>query len=202
MIDSCSRPANLQRMRRLRARPARPDPPPRRAEGAPAKCREGPGVGGTPPFDVLQSPPPCSSPTRLGCSHILRRSQRSIQRGYGPLPGPHTPTCPPPPCGEGLGVGGANTTMPLRSSRLSAAAEPACQGIWRFPAFSPHPCPLPLQGRGTLPCSFAPPTPSHAAEGGARTACVNAVAPTRGEGTPPPAFAPVGAAPFLRALGG
>ena len=27
-------------------------------------CGEGLGVGGTPTFDVLQSPPPCPSPTR------------------------------------------------------------------------------------------------------------------------------------------
>jgi DNA ligase 1 len=39
--------------------------PPRRAEGAPpARRGEGLGVGGTPGADVLESPPPCPSPTR------------------------------------------------------------------------------------------------------------------------------------------
>jgi hypothetical protein len=46
---------------------------------------------------------------------------------------------------------------------------------------SPSPRLRPIQGRGTLACSFAPPTSSHAAESGARTTCVNAVA--CGEGT-------------------
>jgi hypothetical protein len=41
---------------------------------------------------------------------------------------------------------------------------------------SPSPRLRPIQGRGTLACSFAPPTSSHAAESGARTTCVNAVA--------------------------
>jgi uncharacterized protein (TIGR02594 family) len=43
----------------------RPDSPPHRAEGASSTRRgEGLGVGGIPTFDVLQSPPPCPSPTR------------------------------------------------------------------------------------------------------------------------------------------
>jgi uncharacterized protein len=44
-------------------RPRR-DSPPRRAGGAPPKCGEGLGVGGTPTAEVWDSPPPCPSPTR------------------------------------------------------------------------------------------------------------------------------------------
>jgi hypothetical protein len=66
-------------------------------------------------------------------------------------PGPHAPTCPPPPCGEGLGVGGHNTTIPRHClpawRRLAELGVPA---LCHFPAFSPHPCPLPIKGRG--PC--------------------------------------------------
>src|SRR5262245_66499704 len=36
----------------------------KRCADSPPPCGEGLGVGGTPTFDILQSPPPCPSPTR------------------------------------------------------------------------------------------------------------------------------------------
>src|SRR5262245_39861841 len=69
----------------------------------------------------------------------------------GPPSGPHAPTCPPPPCGEGLGVGGANTTIPSILLRILGRLR-----SWPGRAFAislrSHPTPVPSPSRGGGPC--------------------------------------------------
>jgi hypothetical protein len=83
----------------------------------------------------------------------LQERRTTYERGCaGARSGPHrerrTPTCPPPPCGEGLGVGGANAVVPLRFA-------PQSTGLWAG-------APLHLAS----PCAFAPPlSPPHQGEG-------------------------------------
>jgi hypothetical protein len=72
-----------------------------------------------------------------------RGRKRSCWRWDEPRPGSHAPTCPPPPCGEGLGVGATNAVILLCFR---------CSRSWRV---SHHP----------FPCSFTPPpTPPHQGE--------------------------------------
>ncbi len=69
------------------------DSPPHRAEGAsPTRRGEGLGVGGIPNANVLQSPPPCPSPTRgEGTTLDPRRSACTIPRSARPASGSASP---------------------------------------------------------------------------------------------------------------
>src|SRR5262249_53044917 len=59
------------------------NPAPQSRRDSPPPCGEGLGVGGLPPSDVLQSPPPCPSPTRG--EGTLRHTPRSIRASRSTL---------------------------------------------------------------------------------------------------------------------
>src|SRR5262245_66187594 len=144
-------------------------PPP-----APPHQGEGGRCGSAFPSPSLVACAVSASATFASQSYIglsVRPSWRDERRhtgvGCGPQPWQRLPTDPPPPCGEGLGVGGTNAVRPLHSAPPSRSR--GGEALWlRLPLTNQAECPASVHHHARC----APGNPSrHGAHGETRASC-------------------------------